>query len=89
MCVVCRGYGRLSEEGKEVVDCMHAGQSQGSWSHVRRCQGTLRVRDDTLITPPSRCADLGRSELELVGHPGKALTWDATRMLRFVVHAAG
>ena len=32
---------------------------------------------------------MGRIESELVGLPGKALTQDATRRLRFIVHAAG
>ena len=41
------------------------------------------------ITPPSRNAALGRVVPELVGFPRKALTWDVTRRLRFVVHAAG
>ena len=53
--------------GMEVVDCMHAGQSRES-----------RVRGDavmTLITPLSRCTAQGRVEPELVGFPGKALTW--------------
>ena len=42
-----------------------------------------------LVAPPSRCASLDRVGPELVGLPGKALTRDATRRLRFVVHAAG
>ena len=39
-----------------------------------------------LIIPPSRCAPLCRVESELVGFPGKALTRDSTRRLRFDVH---
>ena len=43
--------------GMEVVDGIHAGQSQGGWSHVGRCWSVSRVRgDDTLITSPFRCA---------------------------------
>ena len=71
------------------MDGMHAGQRQGDWSHVRRCQRTFRVKGDTLITPPSKCAALGRVELKLDGLPGKTITRDATRSHQFVVHAAG
>ena len=71
--------------GMEVVDCMHVGKSQG----VVTCRSTSRVRGDTLITPPSRCTALGRVEPELIGVPGKVLIQDATRRIRFVVHAAG
>ena len=35
------------------------------------------------------CAAPGRVEPELVGLPGKTLTQDSRRRLRFVVHAAG
>ena len=35
--------------GMEVVDGMHAGQSQGGWSHVCRCRSISRVRGDTLM----------------------------------------
>ena len=41
------------------------------------------------IPPPSRFAGLCRVEPELVGLRGKALAGDATRRLRFLVHAAG
>ena len=41
----------------------------------------------TLIIPPSMCAAMGRVESELICLPGKALTWDASKGLRFVVHA--
>ena len=53
--------------------------------------GTLPECDMlTLTTPdPSRCATLGRVEPESIGLHGKALTRDATRRFRFVVHAAG
>ena len=40
-------------------------------------------------TSPSRYASFGRLEPELVSLPGKVLTRDVTRSLRFVVHAAG
>ena len=50
MCVVSHGYGRLVGAGMEVVDGMHAGRSQGCWSHVVRCRSTSRVRGDTLMT---------------------------------------
>ena len=74
----------------EVVDGVHAGQSQGGWTHAGRCRSTSRVRGDTLmmITPPSRCAAQGKVEPELVGLPENAITRDATRRLWFVVHAA-
>ena len=42
---------------------------------------------EVIIAPPAKCAAMGMVELELVCLPGKALTWDATRRLRFVVHA--
>ena len=78
--------------GIEVVDGMHAGQS--SWvSRMSADAGPLPEFDVIhrwlTITPPSRCAALGMVELELVGLLGKALTRDATRRLRFVVHAHG
>ena len=38
------------------------------------------------IKPQSRCAALGRVETELVCLPGKALTWDVTRGLRFDIN---
>ena len=60
--------------GMNVVDGMHAEQSWGDWSHVRRCQSISRVRGDTLMTPVSRGAALVRVEPELVELPGKALT---------------
>ena len=56
---------------------------------VGGCQSTSQVRSDTPMTPPSRCAALGRCELELVSLPGKALTLDAMRRLWFVIHVAG
>ena len=37
--------------GVMVVDDTHARQSQGVWSHVRRCRSTSRVQGDSLITP--------------------------------------
>ena len=61
-------------------------------SHVERCRNTSRVRGDILMTPDhtlSSCAALSSVEPKLVGLQGMALTWDATRSLRFVVHAAG
>ena len=58
----------------EVVDGMHAGQGQGGWPHVGRCRSVFEVRGDTLITPLSGCAALGRVEPELVGLPGKAFS---------------
>ena len=75
--------------GMEVVDGMHAVKGHGGWSHVARCQSIFRVRDDTLMTPPSRCPALGRVESELVSFPAKSSTLDPTRRLRFVVRAAG
>ena len=35
----------------EVVDGIHAGQSQGGWSHVKSCRSTSRLRGDALTTP--------------------------------------
>ena len=73
--------------GMEVVDGMHAGQSQGCWAFVWRGRSISRIRGDKLMTPDhttSRCAALGGQEL--VGLPGKASTRDARRRLRFVFH---
>ena len=61
----------------EVVDGMHAAQSQRSWSRVGRCRKTSRVRGDTPMTPDhtaGKCASLDRVEPELVGLPRKAGT---------------
>ena len=33
-------------EGMEVVDGMHAGHSQGGWSHVGKFRSTSRVLSD-------------------------------------------
>ena len=63
-------------------------RDNGGWPDVRRRRSTSRVRGDTLISPPSRCAALGWVDSELVGLPGRALACDAMR-LRFVVRAAG
>ena len=41
------------------------------------------------ITPPLSCTTLGMVEEEFVGLPGKVLTQNATRMLRFFAHAVG
>ena len=86
MRVCSHGYGRFGGAGMEVVDGMHAGKIQGG-SHVGRCRCTCHRWHP--ITPPSRCAALGRVEPELVGLPGMDLALDATRRLRFVVHTAG
>ena len=83
MCVVSHGYCRA---GMEVVDGMHAGQSQGDWSHVGRCWIASRMRGDALTTP-DQIAALGRVDPELVDLPKRTLTRDATRRLRFAVHA--
>ena len=37
--------------GLEVVDDMHAGQSQGGCLHIGTCRSTSQVRGDTLMTP--------------------------------------
>ena len=85
--VVNHGYGVLDGAGMEVVNGMHAGLSQWCWSHVGRFRSTSRVRGDTLMKPGHTavqvCCSLGRIEPELVGFPGKALSLDVTRMLRF------
>ena len=65
----------------------------GGWSHVGRCRRTSSVRGDTLITPDHiafmvRGSGFDRAGI-FVGLTGRALTRDATRSLRFVVHAAG
>ena len=52
-----------------------------------KVNGLGRMPGDAGALP--ECSTLGRVELELVGLPGKALAQDATRRLRFVVHAAG
>ena len=76
-----------------MVDCVHAGQSQGCWSHVGRCRSNSRVRGDTLMTPDLtdfQGTALGRVEPELeLNLPGKALSRDSRRRFRFVDHAAG
>ena len=90
--VVNHGSGGLGGDRNGGGEWYACGLSQGGWSHVWRCRGTSRVRDDTLMTPDhtlSWCAALGRVEPELVGLPGKALARDSTRWLLFVVHAAG
>ena len=50
MCVVSHGYGELDGARMEMVDGMHAGQSQRDWVHVVRCQSISRLRGDTLMT---------------------------------------
>ena len=35
----------------EVVDGIHAEQSQWGWSHVKRCRNIFVVRGDTRMTP--------------------------------------
>ena len=37
--------------GMEVVDDMHAGQTQGDWLLVRGCRSISRVRGDEIMTP--------------------------------------
>ena len=51
----------LVEAEMEVVDGMHAGQSQGGWSHVGRCRGTSRVPGDTEMTPDRTAVHVLRS----------------------------
>ena len=46
MCVVCRGYGWLVARSDGLVDYVHAGQSEGGWSHVGRCRSASRVRGE-------------------------------------------
>ena len=75
--------------GIEVVDGMHAGQSQHWLVACWEMPYYFRVRSDTLITLPFMCAALGRVEPELVGLPGMAFARDDMRRLRFDVHAAG
>ena len=50
----------------EVVDGMHVRQSQGGGRMSGDARSSSRVRGDTLMTPPSRCAALRRVELELM-----------------------
>ena len=45
--VVSHGFGGLGGAGMEVLDGIHAGQSQGGLSHVERCRSTFRVQGDT------------------------------------------
>ena len=58
-----------------------------------RCRSNSRVRgkdtDETQSYRRPGAQLLGRVEPKLIGLPGKALVLDATRMFRFVVHAAG
>ena len=78
--------------GIEVVVGMHTGQSQERLAACRKMPRTFRVRCEDMkhpITTPCWCAVLGTVELDLVGLPGKALTQDATRSLRCVLHADG
>ena len=85
MCVVSHGYGGLGG-GMDGGGGWHACGTKPRGLDTCRA---LLVRGDKLMTPPSRCAALGMAESESVGFPGKALARDATRRLRFVVHAAG
>ena len=85
MCLASHGYGGLEAGRKADVDGMHAGQSDGGWSHVLRCRSTTECK---VKTPASRCTTLGRVKLELVGLPGKASSQDTTTRLWVVVHAA-
>ena len=78
--------------GMEVVDGMHVEQSLVGWLHVRKCRSIFRVQGDSLMRPDHTTvpgAVLGRFQSEFAGLPGKALTRDATRRLRFIVHTAG
>ena len=63
--------------GLETVDGMHAGQIQG----IGRMSGDAGalpegevIHRSIPISPPSRCAALGRFESALFGLPGKPLT---------------
>ena len=68
----------------EVVVCRHAWKAKGLVvcqempGHFQIARWIHWIHP---ITPPSRCAALGRVESELVGLSGKALTTDATRRL--------
>ena len=61
MCVASYGYGGLSGGGMEVVNGIHARQSQRSWSHVVRCRSIFRVRGDALKTPYDTAVQVCRS----------------------------
>ena len=64
------------------------GTKLGRFDHIwRDAQALAECKVKTLITPSSRCAALGMVEPELVGLPGKALTWDVTKKLRLDSHA--
>ena len=67
--------------GMEVVVSMHAVQCQSISGYA----GALP--ESAMWRPWSRL--LPGTQLWLAGIPVKALLWDATRRLRFVVHAAG
>ena len=73
MCVVVMAMVGWVGSGMEVVDGMHAGQSQVGWSHVKRCWSTSRVQSDKLMTPTSRCATPGMVSLPGKGRHVKAL----------------
>ena len=69
--------------GMELVFGKYAGQ---------RCQSTFRVRGDKLMIPDRTTIQVRSSGLGRAGigrSSWKGLTRDATRRLRFVVHAAG
>ena len=91
--VVSHSYGGLGGGRDEVAVGGHGRQSQERLiarrempEHFPNARRGHRLHP---IIPPSRYAALGRIESELVGLPGMALTWEATRRLRFVVHVAG
>ena len=50
-----------------VVDGMHAGQSQGGWSHVGRCWSTSRVEGDTPMTNDHTAIQVGSYGQRRVG----------------------
>ena len=50
------------EKGVEVVDGMHAGQSQRELSHVDRSRSISRVRGDALMTPDRTAVQVRSSE---------------------------
>ena len=87
MCVVSHGYGGLCGGRDGVVDGMQGDKAKG----VCRMSADAAVHTEsevkTLIPSLYKCVCLGRVEPESVCLPGKALTWQATRRLRFVIHA--
>ena len=93
MCVVshdCSGLGEDRDEDGSWYVCRMKPKGLGCMLGDVRALPECEVNSlVSPITPPSRCAALGKVEPELVAVAGKALTHVSTRRLRFDVHAVG